>query len=306
MRIAVMGLGGVGGVFGAKLANAYAGKGEHAVVFFARGAHLEAIRREGLTLAAADGTITARPDQATDRPEEAGKLDLVLFCVKGYSLDEAAAQLKGSLREKAAVIPLLNGVDIADRLKAILPGADVLEGLVYVSAFVEGPGKIKQVSPAHQIVFGPRDGNVELYRPTEALLKQAGVNATLTDQPLIPLWTKYLFICPSAGLTALTKKTFGGIMEDPESRTLLKGLMEEVEAVARAKGVALPADIVEASLAKVAGFPPATKTSLQLDFEKGNKTEIELFNGYVVRAGRELGVSTPLNEKVYRGLTGQA
>ncbi|NPU85801.1 MAG: 2-dehydropantoate 2-reductase [Syntrophaceae bacterium] len=304
MRIAVMGLGGVGGVFGARLAEAYAGKGEHEVVFFARGVHLEAIRKDGLTLAAVDGTFTVRPDLATDRPEEAGTLDLVLFCVKGYSLEAAAVQLRGALREKAAIVPLLNGVDIADRLKVILPTANVLEGLVYVSAFVEGPGKIKQVSPAHQIVFGPRDGNIEPFRPIEALFKNALVNAMLTDQPLVPLWTKYIFICPSAGLTALTKKTFGEIMEDPESRALLKGLMEEVEAVARAKGVALPGDIVEASLAKVAGFPPATKTSLQLDFEKGNPTEIELFNGYIVRAGKELGIPTLLNEKVYRGLTG--
>lgn len=304
MKIAVMGLGGVGGVVGAKLARAYAGTGEHEVAFFARGAHLEAIKRDGLTLTAADGTFTTRPDRATDRPEEAGQSDLVLFCVKGYSLETAAAQLRGALKEKAAVIPLLNGVDIADRLKAILPEADVLEGLVYVSAFVEAPGKIKQVSPAHQVVFGPRDGNIGPYQPLEALLKKAGVNATLTDQPLVPLWTKYIFICPSAGLTALRKNTFGEIMGDPDSRALLKGLMEEVEAVARAKGVALPADIVEASLAKVAGFPPATKTSLQLDFEKGSHTEIELFNGYIVRAGKEMGIPTPLNEKVYKGLTG--
>ncbi|HOI73471.1 MAG TPA: 2-dehydropantoate 2-reductase [Syntrophales bacterium] len=304
MRIAVMGMGGVGGVFGAKLAKAYAGTGEHEVVFLARGLNMGAIRRDGLTLSAADGTFTTRPDLVTDRMEEAGPLDLVLFCVKGYSLDEAAGWLKGALREKAVVIPLLNGVDIADRLKAILPEADILEGLVYVSAFVEAPGKIKQVSPAHQIVFGPRDGNAEPYRPIEALLKKAGINATLTDQPLVPLWTKYIFICPSAGLTALQKKTFGEIMENPDSRAFLKGLMEEVEAVARAKGVALPANIVEESISKVAGFPPATKTSLQLDFEKGNPTEIELFNGYIVRAGKELGLPTPLNEKVYKGLTG--
>lgn len=304
MRIAVMGMGGVGGVFGAKLARAYAGTGEHEIVFLARGANVEAIRRDGLTLAAADGTFTTRPDLATDRAEEAGPLDLVLFCVKGYSLDDAAGRLKAALRKKAAVIPLLNGVDIADRLKAILPEADILEGLVYVSAFVEAPGKIKQVSLAHQIVFGPRDGNAEPYRPIEELLKKAGINATLTGQPLVPLWTKYIFICPSAGLTALQKKTFGEIMENPDSRSFLKGLMEEVEAVARAKGVALPANIVEESIAKVAGFPPATKTSLQLDFEKGNPTEIELFNGYIVRAGKELGIPTPLNEKVYKGLTG--
>jgi len=298
-----MGLGGIGGVFGAKLAKAYAGKGEHEIVFFARGAHLEAVQREGLTLTAADGTFTVRPDLATDQPGKAGKLDLVLFCVKGYALDAAAAQLKGSLQEKAAILPLLNGVDIAERIKAILPEAAVLEGLVYVSAFIEGPGKVKQASPAHQIVFGPRDGNIGPYRPLEELLKKAGINATLTAEPLVPLWTKYIFICPSAGLTALTRKNFGAIMEDPETRGLLKGLMEEVEAVARAKGVALPADIVEASIAKVAGFPPATKTSLQLDFEKGNPTEIELFNGYIVRAGKALGIPTPLNEKVYKGLT---
>ena len=300
MRIAVMGLGGVGGFFGGKLAKAYKGSGEHEIVFLARGAHLEAIRKNGLKVITPDGEFTAIPDLATDNPLEAGKLDFVLFCTKSYSLEEAAKSLVGNIRKGTVILPLLNGVDITERLRKALPEADVMNGAVYISTAIESPGVIRHKGGLGQIVFGPdRNEDVEKFRYIEELLKKAEIKADLQKDAAVPIWIKYIFICPLASLTSMLGKAFGAIMADSQDSAMLRGLMEEVYRVAKARGIALPDDIVETTIGKVGAFPPGTKTSMQLDFEKGSQTELEIFTGYIVKSGKELNIPTPLNAKVH-------
>jgi 2-dehydropantoate 2-reductase len=303
MRIGIIGIGGVGGYYGGKLALKYAGSGEHEVIFFARGAHLAAIRKEGLKLVTVDGEYTAKPTLATDRPAELGVLDLALFCTKSYGLEDAARAIAGNLREGSVVLPLLNGVDISDRLKSVLPRGTVLYGGVFVSSAIQGPGVVKQVAGTGQLFFGPaKKSDVEKYRPIEALLQGAGIKAELSADALLPLWTKYIFIGPMAGVTSMTGKPFGDVLASTDDRAMVEGMMKEVEAIARRKGVNFPADIVQASIGKAAAFSPATKTSMQLDYERGNKTELDIFIAYVVQAGKELGIQVPLHEKVYAEL----
>ncbi len=306
MRVAVVGLGGVGGYFGGKLAGKYAGTPEHGVAFIARGAHLAAIRREGLLLRTVEGECRVRPDIATASPAEAGPCDLVLFSVKEYDLETAAAEITPLLHAGTIVLPVLNGVNIAERLRAIVPRGVVLSGLVYISAFVEAPGVVRQVGGSCQLVFGPDDGKSDQYRPLEGFLKGAGIKAELSNDIAVPLWTKYLFVSPMAGVTSLTRLNFGEVMSDAKARAMVRGLMAEVERLARAKGINLPPDSVERGIATVERFPPATKSSLQLDFEKEKRTELELFIGFAVRAGRALGVPMPLHEELYAALTGKA
>ena len=195
------------------------------------------------------------------------------------------------------------GVDITERLQGALPRGIFLYGMVYVSAFIESPGVICQVSPAGRLIFGPAGGSVEQFRPIDALLQEAGITSELTPSCRTALWTKFIFICPAAGVTSLRQQPFGKVMDDPEARDLLTGLIVEVEQIARAKGNELPGDIVPATIAKVKQFPYETKTSMQLDFEKGRETEIDIFTSYIVRAGRELGIKTPLHDRVYKTLT---
>jgi 2-dehydropantoate 2-reductase len=302
MNIAVVGLGGVGGYFGGKLARQHAGSQRHRVNFIARGAHLAAIREGGLQVEAVEGAFTARPDLATDRPADVGPCDLVLFCVKEYDLAVAAAAIVPLLREGTVIIPVLNGVDIAERLRALLPSGIVLNGCVYISAFVAAPGVVRQVGGSCQIIFGPDAGGVEPYRPLEQLFTEARIKAELSAESAVHLWTKYLFVSPLAGVTSLTGKTFGEVMADPKDRGMVLGLMTEIANLARAKGVPLPADCIAGALARVAGFPPQAKSSLQLDHEKGARTELELFIGYAVRAGRALGVPVPVHEALYAAL----
>ncbi len=300
MRIAVLGIGGIGGYYGGKLALAYAGSGRHEIIFIARGEHLTAIKKNGLRLKSPEGEWTAVPTLATDRAEDIGSLDLVLFCVKSYGLEDAARMIAGKVHRGTVILPLLNGVDIAERLRAFLPECTVLNGCVYIGASIEGPGVVHHKGGTGQLIFGPdRNEDVEKFRSIETLLKEAGIPAELVKDAAVPVWTKYIFIDPLAGLTALLGKSFGAILENGEDRERLAGLMKEVESVARAKGVNFPEDIVKVTLQKAAAFPYATKTSFQLDYEKGRQTELDIFAGYIVKAGKELGVAIPLHEKVY-------
>ena len=306
MRIAVIGIGGVGGAFGGKLASRYGSGPDHEVVFIARGEHLKAIRGKGMTLITTAGESLVRPSLATDNPAEAGAFDVVLFAVKSYGLEEAARMVAGNIKDDTVIIPLLNGVDITERLQGVLPRGICLHGTVYVSAFIEAPGVIRQVSPASRLIFGPDGGSVERFRPIDALFQEAGITSELTSSSQSALWTKFIFICPAAGVTSLLQKPFGEVMDDPEGRDLLAGLIGEVEQIARAKGIDLPGDIAQVSLDKVKQFPYETKTSMQLDYEKGRETEIDIFTGYIVRTGQKLGIKTPLHERVYKTLTGAA
>ena len=303
MRIGIIGIGGVGGYYGGKLALKYTGRSKHEVLFYARGAHLAAIRRDGLKLVTVDGEFIVRPAQATDNPAEMGPLDLAIFCTKSYGLEDAARAIAGNLSSDSIVLPLLNGVDITDRLRTVLPRGTVLYGGVFISSAIQGPGVVKQMGGTGQLFFGPADpADVEKFRPIETLLQEAGIKAELSAEPLLPLWTKYIFIGPMAGVTSLTGKPFGEVLGSPDDRVLVEGMMKEIEAVARKKGVNFPADIVQASLGKAAAFAPATKTSMQLDYERGNPTELDIFIAYMVKAGKAFGIPVPLHRKVYAEL----
>lgn len=304
MKIAIVGLGGVGGYFGGKLAGKYAGSREHAVVFIARGAHLAAIRRAGLLLKTVEGIDRVMPDLATDRPAEAGSCDLILFCVKEYDLETAAAGLDPMLHAHTILLPVLNGVDITERLRSIVPRGVVLSGCVYISSFIETPGVVRQMGGTCQLIFGPDDGRTEAYQPLETLLKNAGIKVELSAHVAVPLWTKYLFVSPMAGVTSLMGMCFGDVMADEKGRAMVHGLMAEIAHLAEAKGIMLPMDSLESAIARVERFPPETKSSMQLDYEKGGKTELELFIGFAVRAGRSLGVPMPLHEELHAALTG--
>lgn len=303
MRIGIVGIGGVGGYYGGKLAMKYAGTGEHQVIFFARGEHLTAIRKDGLKLVTVDGEYVAKPTLATDKPAEMGTLDLALFCTKSYGLEDAARAIARNLREDSVVLPLLNGVDISERLRTVLPKGIVLYGGVFISSAIQGPGVVKQAGGTGQLFFGPaRKADVEKFRPIETLLQGAGIKAELSADALLPLWTKYIFIGPMAGVTSITGKPFGEVLGSPGDRAMVEGMMREVEAVARKKSVNFPPDIVQASLGKAAAFAPTTKTSMQLDYERGNRTELDIFIAYMVKAGKDLGIPVPLHEKVFADL----
>lgn len=302
MKIGIFGMGGIGGYYGAMLARHYAGREEHQFYFIARGKHLEAMRQNGLRLLTPKEEFTVRPTLATDQPAECGILDLVLLCTKTYHLDDAARQLAPVVGENTVILTVLNGVDNAERLRAHFPQAQVLNGGVYISATLIEPGVVRHNGGAGRTLLGSESGEHERYRWIENFLKEAGIPAEYHEDITWAVWEKYLFIEPMGSATSYKNTTFGGLRDTPESWQLVDGLLGELERVAAAQGIALPEGIHQATLNKYLSFPPETKTSMQVDFEKGGQTEIETFTGYVVRAGHRLGVAVPLHEQVYAAL----
>ena len=304
MRIAVVGIGGGGGYFGGKLAREYAASGKHEIVFIARGEHLRAIQKNGLQLCAREGQYTAWPNIATDDPSVAGRFDLVFFCVKSYSLEESARSLAKNIGKTTVVIPLLNGVDSAERLKGVLPGADVVSGSVYIISFLDQPGVVIQTQGACRLIFGTDDRvSADRYSPVLELLLGAKIDARLSGRMTEALWMKFLMMCPLGSLTAATGKTYGLIRDDGDLQNRLRAMMLEVAAVARARRVHLPDSAVDKTIELIGGFSHDAKTSMQLDRERGRQTEVDTLTAFLCRAGREAGIPTPVHDEVYRQLT---
>jgi 2-dehydropantoate 2-reductase len=300
MRIGIVGIGGVGGYFGGKLAREYENSNQHEIIFIARGEHLKTIQKNGLQLFTREGDYIARPKIATDNQAGAGIFDLVFFCIKSYSLEESVREFISCINTNSVVIPLLNGVNSAERLRAVLPQANVLGGSVYIISHIEKSGVIKQEGGACKLTFGTDDHeSAQKYSYILNILLQAKINAVLTAKISEVLWTKYLLMCPLASLMTATGKTYGAIWADSSLRKKARDMMLEVVAVAEARHIFLPENAVDKAMEMVAGFGHNSKTSMQLDREKGRQTEIDALTAYLCKAGRESGIPTPLHDEIY-------
>jgi 2-dehydropantoate 2-reductase len=295
MKIAVMGTGGVGGYYGALLDRA----GQD-VTFIARGEHLRAIQKDGLRIKSVHGDFVIEKAKAVENPAAIGPVDLVLFSVKAYDLDAAAAAILPILGPQTAILPLLNGIDAAERIGKITGAHRVIGGATWLSAAVEAPGFIGQYSPFRRVVLGEWDGRETLrLRTAVEAFRGAGAQAEITADIRKILWTKFVFISATSALGAQTRVSIGDYRAVPETRTILRAALGEVAAVGRAAGVALDADIVERTIEFIDAAAPAIKPSLQRDVEAGRKSELESVIGIVVRMGREHGVPVPVLSLAY-------
>ncbi len=290
-----MGTGSIGGYFGGRLAKA----GED-VVFIARGAQLQAMRKHGLTVRSALGDFNLPKVQATDNTPEVGPVDLILVCVKAYDTDTAAQAIRTMVGKTTVVISLQNGVDNAERLIGVLGSQHVLGGLCTISSSVGEPGVIEQVSQFARIVFGELDGKVT--PRSERIMdsfQSAGIETILSTSIQKEIWTKFLFIATHGSMTAVTRSSIGQIRDTPATWDMYVKAMYEVEAVARAKGIDLGTDAVEKQLDFIRGMAPGIKSSMLVDVERGNPLEVETFSGTVIHLGIELNVPTPVHRCIY-------
>jgi 2-dehydropantoate 2-reductase len=305
MRIAIYGSGSVGGYFGGKLAQA----GEE-VIFIARGAHLEAIRRDGLKVESIRGDFVISPARATDDPAAVGAVDVVIVGVKTWDVPGAAEAMRPLVGPDTLVVPLQNGVDAPGQLAAALdqPGRPphVIGGLCAIVSLVPAPGVIRHAGMEPYIAFNRLDTqpDARVERLREAFAR-AGVAVEVPAEIDAALWSKFAFIAPFAGVGAVTRAPAGTLRSIPETRAMLEAAIGEVEALARARGVALPADIAARTLAQVDGLPPAATASMQRDIMGGRPSELESLNGAVVRLGRESGVPVPTHAMIYASLLPQ-
>src|SRR5512140_2812948 len=299
MRIAILGTGGVGGFFGAKL---YVSGQD--VRFVARGAHLAAMQRAGLTVHSPDGDLHVPADRFTEDPSAAGKADMILFCVKTYDTAAAARSIAPALSQETLVIPLQNGVESEVTLQRLIPAGTAYSGVAYVYSTITAPGVIREAGKPRKIQFGQLSGGAAAGRAAalvDALLR-AGIDGEYLTDMRSALWKKFIFIAAVGGLTAVTRLTLGEILAVPRTYALLEAAMRETDAVARALGVPLEPGHVDSVLGKLGSFTNDTRSSLYHDLVNGKPLEIEALSGAVVRYGAQAGVPTPVHEFLYASL----
>jgi len=292
MKIAILGAGGVGSYYGGTLARA-----GHQVTLLARGAHLDALRRHGLEVRTPDETFTATVE-ATEDPGRLVGIDLAVIAVKSYSLPEIAPAARSLALSGADILPLLNGVEAADRLIAAgAPGDRVLGGLTEISAVRTGPGAVERRSSFQRIVVGERTGGASdrAERVAEAF-RATGAEARVSEDITVDLWRKLAFIATMAAACGLARSPIGPIRRAPLGQILLERAVREVTAVGRGRGVALPPDVEEKILSFIASLPDPIQPSFLLDLESGGPTEIDDLCGAVSRLGRLAGVETPVHD----------
>ena len=295
MNIVIYGTGGVGGYFGARLAQA-----RNTVTFIAREKHLEAIKKNGLRLISPKGDYLVFPANATANIADVTDIDLILVCVKTWQLEAAAKEINQVLKEKTMVISLLNGVNNAEVLGSIIDKKHLLGGLCKVVSKIEDFGIIKHISFEPTIVFGELD-NVKIERALllEKVFFNAGITTKLAENIQTEIWSKFLFISTISAIGALTRATVGEIMASPQLKKMMREIADEIVAVAMAKGIYLSEILVEKQFEMIASQPYNTTSSLQRDMMEGKPSELEAQTGTIVKMGIELGVPTPVNDFIY-------
>ena len=297
MRIAIMGAGGQGGLFGSLLSQA-----GHDVTFIARGRNLEAIQKNGLSLKSRIYNDTIVQVNATDKPGDVGNVDLVLFCVKNYDLDVAVDQFKPLIGPETIVLTIQNGVEAPDRVGDVIGSEHVLPGVSITNAHLVTPGVVNHHG-GKRIVIGEFSGDMSPRAiMLEKVFKEAGLEAMASDNIKHRLWQKLTTLSGLHGVVCLTRSSLGVVRDHKETWGLMRNVMLETASVALAEGVVISEDEVDATLEGISRMPPGVKPSMMVDLEAGRRIELDTFNGAVVRYGRKHGVDTPLNYVIYSAL----
>ena len=298
MKIAILGSGAVGGYYGAKLAQA-----GHDVTFIARGAHLAAIREHGLQIkSAALGDFVAR-GRAEDDTAKVGTVDLVLYAVKAYDNPTALPLLKPLLGDATAVLSVQNGVDSPGEVATVAGEERTLGGTTYIATALEAPGLIVQTGTHRRIVFGEAFGKLprlsDRVQKIHEAFSGADIQSFTAEDGRVPIWEKFIFLASLAGFTGAARLPIGPVWGDPIVKAQFLAGCREIEAVARAEGVPVAADVVDRIIPYVDAIPGTMRSSLLMDLQAGKRIEVEALQGTVVRRGAALGVPTPIMSTLY-------
>lgn len=298
MKILIFGIGGVGGYFGGKLAQA-----GFNVTMIARGKHLEAINKNGLEVESINGNFKVKPNLVTDELAEVPTPDLVILGIKSWQIQEVANKLKPIISTETMVLPLQNGANNVEKLLEILPKQNVLAGLCHIVSFLEKPGKIKHVSFEPRITFGEIDNSTsERIQGLKTVFEKAGITNFNPENIQLEIWKKFLFIATISGLGGLTRVSIDKIRESEYLYDLLLKTAQEIKLVANAKGIPLAEEHLEKAFEIILNQPPGTTASTQRDIMAGRPSELENFNGFIVKEAEKLGIATPVNKMIYECL----
>lgn len=298
MRIAIFGSGGVGGYFGAKLA-----RGGNDVAFVARGAHLAAMRANGLRVRSAGGDIVLPKVVATDDPSSLAPVDAVLFCVKLWDVEEAARQVVPLLAPDGVVIPFQNGIDSPGILNRVVGDAHLLGGVAYIAAAIGAPGVIVHTGSMARLRIGAFDARLaDRARAFVSTCTSAGVDAEMAADITHAIWEKFVFLGALSGLTCLARQPLGVVRSDPELRATFEAAVRETIAVAATKGVQFPGDFPGRQLRALDGLPAEMRSSMLGDLIAGHRLEAPWLCGRVAALASEAGIAAPVNATIYAGL----
>ena len=295
---AIMGSGGMGGYIGAKLA-----KADYQVAFLARGSHLKAIKNNGLKIEGPDEVFLIDPIRATSDPRDIGPVDFVIFCVKLWDTEAAGEQCRDLVGPNTAFLSMQNGVDAEPILSGIFGPEHVMGATSEIGANIIEPGFVRRFTPFATIRFGEFDQmrsarSIQISKAITA----AGLAAEHVDNISLTIWDKFLWLVAASAMNCVTRQPFGAVREDPDTRALLRRLMEEVMSVGNAKGIPLTNENIETRLDYIDSLPSQAKVSIALDLERGNRLELPWLSGAVVRMGQELDVPTPANDIICAAL----
>ncbi len=296
--IAIIGVGGVGGFYGGKLAARYNAPDDARVSFLVRGEHGRRIREHGLRLITPEAEQVIHPHRVVSRPEELGPTDLIFCTVKSYDLESTLLTIRSSVTDDTVILPVLNGVDNVERIRALYPHTEVWEGTVYITTRLIEPGVVRVFHSSCLLHFGAEQGTPEKLEYVRQLFLDAGITANLSGNIKQRIWEKFIFISPLAALTSYLDMPVGEIAKREDYRNLLLTLITEVVEVAKAKVIPLSGDIILKTFDRLIALPPETTSSMHTDFQKGKQTELKSLVEIVVKMGRQDNVETPCYKKL--------
>ncbi|MFV0471695.1 MAG: ketopantoate reductase family protein [Paludibacteraceae bacterium] len=301
-KIAILGLGGVGGYYGAKLAKRYENNNEVRIFFIVRGEHLKAIQKRGVHLTTDEEDFYASPQLATDTSEDIGMCDYVIVTTKSYDLHSSINQIKSCIGKDTVILPLLNGGNISKKISELLPKSKVWSGLSYIVSRKTAPGEIVTTGSLRRMVFGCECEDNERLNHFEQLMKNADIDAVWSKNIRESVWKKFYFISVTASLTSYFNVGFNELVETDERQTFVAGFAQEFISVAEKEGISLGKDTLNELLNRSNNLPTGTTTSMHSDFMTGENTEVETLTGEIVCLAHKHNVQTPLYEKVYKEL----
>jgi 2-dehydropantoate 2-reductase len=300
IRIAFLGLGGVGGYFAGKLSRAFAQSEDVEIICLARNKTAAVICENGIRLITPGEEFVSHPHLVVTPGEDCPAIDFLVCAVKSYDLEESMEQFRSCVSDQTIILPLLNGIDAEEKVRQIFPRNEIWNGCVYIVSRLTSPGVITETGNIHRLHFGGADTEKTqlLYR----ILKQAHDDVFLHENIRDILWEKFIFISPLASLTSYLDVCIGKILEHHANRQQLMHLLEEICAVARAENIPLPEDIVSTTLAKMGKLPYDTTSSMHSDFQKRSPTEYRSLTAHIVKMADKHAIEVPVYAKILEGL----
>jgi 2-dehydropantoate 2-reductase len=302
-RIGILGLGGVGGYFGGLLAKAYLESDTIEIIFIARGETQKVIAQNGLKIIADATETTVFPSLVSNNTKEIGELDYLLCATKTYDIETSFESVKNCISTNTIILPLYNGVDATERIQILFPENTVLQGCVYIVSMIESPSIIKKIGPYEKLFFGSKNAPVSKLNELQSIFEKANIESYLVENIEETVWEKFIFISALASATSYLNENIGGILNNTENKAIYSSLLIEIAAVAVAKGVTLPDDIVAQTIVKLEKTPKDATSSMHRDFLAGKNTEVVSLTKYVVDLAIKHGVATPVYQMIEKKLS---